>query len=158
MSSKNIVIRNCKSDYSLHGISFGSEMSGGIENVFVQNVVFNKNRQYTLQFKSNKDRGGYIKNIVIKDIEIDSTRDVIYFTNQYHSYEGGNSPSEFKNITIENIKCKSASQAAINMVGLPEMPIRNVTIKDVLVEKSGKPNSINNVENLNLINIDTNLK
>ena len=156
--SKNIVIRNCKSDFSLHGISFGSEMSGGIENVIVENVDFGKNRQYTLQFKSNKDRGGYIRNIVIKNIEIDSTRDVIYFTNQYHSYEGGNSPSEFKNVSIENVNCRIASGAAINMVGLPEMPISNVSIKDLTVKSTGKLNSINNVDKLKLINIKTNFE
>lgn len=75
-----ISIATCKSDYSLHGISFGIEMSGGIENVFVQNIVFGKNRQYAIQLKTNKVRCGYIKNIVIKYIEIDSNRDVIYNT------------------------------------------------------------------------------
>jgi polygalacturonase len=61
-SCKNIVIRNSFSDDCLHGISFGSEISGGIENVYVENLSFKKIRQYGLQIKSNKDRRGYIKN------------------------------------------------------------------------------------------------
>ncbi|MCF6333013.1 MAG: glycoside hydrolase family 28 protein [Draconibacterium sp.] len=154
--SKNIVIRNCKSEICLHGISFGSEMSGGIDNVFVENLTFGKIRQMGIQFKSNKDRGGYIKNILIKNIQIDSVGDAISFTNQYHSYEGGNSPSEFKNITIENINCKVASNRAISIIGLPEMPITNVVLKDISIKNTSEPSEIINVKNMEWENVNLN--
>jgi len=151
---KNIVIRNCVSEDCLHGISFGSEISGGIENIYVENLSYKKIRQYGLQFKSNKDRGGYIKNIVINNVQIDSVQTCISFTNQYHSYSGGNSPSAFENIQIENVKCKVALDKAISMEGLPEMPIKNVTFKKISVEKSKVFSEISNVKNLNWIDVD----
>lgn len=153
-SCKNIVIRNSFSDDCLHGISFGSEISGGIENVYVENLSFKKIRQYGLQFKSNKDRGGYIKNIHVNGIQIDSTETCISFTNQYHSYSGGNSPSLFENIRIENVDCNVAVKMAISMEGLPEMPIRNVELFHVRVFNSNKASVIENVENLVTKNSD----
>jgi polygalacturonase len=151
--SKNIVIRNSFSDDCLHGISFGSELSGGIENVFVENLVFKKVRKYGLQFKSNKDRGGYIKNVVIKGIQIDTTQTCISFTNQYHSYSGGNYPSLFENIRIENMNCKVAHVKAISMQGLPEMPIRNVVLKNVNVKEAGEKSFITYVVDMEWNNI-----
>jgi polygalacturonase len=151
--SKNIVIRNSFSDDCLHGISFGSELSGGIENVFVENLVFKKVRKYGLQFKSNKDRGGYIKNVVIKGIQIDTTQTCISFTNQYHSYSGGNYPSLYENIRIENLSCKVAHVKAISMQGLPEMPIRNVVLKNVNVKEAGEKSFITYVVDMEWNNI-----
>ena len=147
--SKNIVIRNCRSDECLHGISFGSEISGGAENVYAENLKFNKIRSYGLQFKSNKDRGGYIRNIVIKGIQIESTNTCISFTNQYHSYSGGNSPTAFENIYIKNLDCKEAKSKAISIIGLPEMPISNVEFENVTIQKAGENSVITNVKNMN---------
>ncbi len=150
---KNIIIRNCISENCLHGISFGSELSGGIENVFVENLVFKKIRQYGLQFKSNKDRGGYIRNIVLDGITIDTVETCISFTNQYHSYSGGNSPSAFENIRIKNLKCDVALQKAISIEGLPEMPVTNVEFENVSIKSAMKTTEINNVKNITWTNV-----
>jgi polygalacturonase len=146
--SKNIVVRNCSSDECLHGISFGSEISGGVENVYAENLQFKKIRQYGMQFKSNKDRGGFIRNVVLNGIQIESANTCISFTNQYHSYSGGNSPTSFENICIENLDCKEAEAKAISIVGLPEMPITNVELENVTIHKSGETSEITNVKNM----------
>lgn len=152
--SKNIVVRNCRSDECLHGISFGSEISGGAENVYAENLQFNKIRQYGVQFKSNKDRGGYIRNIVLNGIQIESTNTCISFTNQYHSYSGGNSPTAFENIRIENLDCKEAKAKAISIIGLPEMPINNVELENVTIHKAGETSEITNVKNMDWSNVN----
>lgn len=137
-SSKNIVIRNCHAELTLHGIAFGSEMSGGIENVYVQNFTMGVVDQYALQFKANRDRGGYIKNVFIDGVEIDSAKTAIYFTNDYHSYAGGTSPSAFSDIAIENFTCKYVSDMGIDMVGTEENPIHRVLFNQVTVERAEK--------------------
>lgn len=136
--SKNIVIRNCHAELTLHGIAFGSEMSGGIENVYVQNFTMGKVDQYAIQFKANRDRGGYIKNVFIEAVEIDSAKTAVFFTNDYHSYAGGNSPSAFSNIAIRNFSCKYVSDMGIDMVGTEENPIHQVLFKDVILERAEK--------------------
>ncbi|MCG6188053.1 glycoside hydrolase family 28 protein [Maribellus maritimus] len=151
--SKNILIRNCVSENCLHGISFGSELSGGIENVICQNLTFKKVRSYGVQFKSNKDRGGYLKNVILDNIQIDTAETCISFTNQYHSYSGGNNPTAFENILIRNLKCNIAQEKAISMIGLPEMPIQNVKLENVTIQKSGELSVVDNVINMSFINV-----
>jgi polygalacturonase len=147
------VVRNSTSDDCLHGISFGSEISGGIENVYAENLVFKKVREYGLQFKSNKDRGGYIKNIYINGIEIDTAQTGISFTNRYHSYSGGEFPSLFENIRIEKLNCNVATQKAISLEGLVEKPIRNIVFENVKVKSSGEKSVITHVVDLEWNNI-----
>ncbi|MGI0107500.1 glycoside hydrolase family 28 protein [Salinimicrobium sp. WS361] len=60
--SENIVIRNNLLK-GLHGVVIGSEMSAGVQNVYIEN---NKAWGYLkrgIYFKTNPDRGGFIRNI-----------------------------------------------------------------------------------------------
>jgi polygalacturonase len=136
--TRNIVVRNCDAPQVLHGIAFGSEMSGGIENIFVENFTLGKVEGEAIQFKANKDRGGYIRDVFIRNIEVDSVGGhLLYFTNSYHSYRGGNAPSEFYNIYLSNISCNFA-RYAIQLQGLEEMPLHDITIKNVKVAETEK--------------------
>ncbi len=134
--TKNIVVRNCNAPQVLHGIAFGSEMSGGIENIFVENFSLGKVEGEAIQFKANKDRGGYIRNVYIRNIEVDSVGGhLLYFMNSYHSYRGGNAPSEFHNIHLKNISCNYTNYV-IQLQGLEEMPLHHITIEKVKVDKA----------------------
>ncbi len=73
---------------------------------------------------------------------------------QYHSYSGGNSPTTFENIRIENLDCKEAKAKAISIVGLPEMPISNVELENVTIHKAGEMSEITNVKNMNWSNVN----
>ena len=91
--------------------------------------------------------------LIFFTIQIDSVKTCISFTNQYHSYSGGNSPTAFENIQIKNLNCKVSTDQAISMEGLPEMPIKNVELYNVTIESSGEPSSITDVENLKSSNM-----
>lgn len=151
--SKNIVIRNCKAELTLHGIAIGSELSGGVENVYIQNFSITKVDNFALQFKSNQDRGGYIRNVHIDGMDIDTTNTVIYFTNDYHGYSGGNSPTSFEGISIKNLKCNIASEMGIDMVGLNNKPINNIQFENVTIDKTGKGNQVLNVKDVSFKNV-----
>jgi len=131
--TKNIVVRNCTAPQVLHGIAFGSEMSGGIENIFVENFSLGNVEGEAIQFKSNKDRGAFIRDVFIRNVDVNSVRGhLLYFTNSYHSYRGGKSPSEFSNIYLENINCKQTN-FLIQLQGLEEMPLHDISIENVKV-------------------------
>lgn len=151
--SKNIVIRNCLAPEVLHGLAFGSEMSGGIENIFIDNFYMKKVKQYAIQFKANRDRGGYIKNIFIDGIFIDSAKTALFFTNDYHGYSGGNYPSEFHHITIDNVFCSHANGKGIEIMGLKEKPIHNIRIKNFNVLKENSNSSLLNVIDYDFENV-----
>jgi len=70
------VIQHCRM-HSGHGaITFGSIMSGGIRNVYVQHIVMENTHWKTdplniaIRFKANMSRGGFIDNIHIRHIQV----------------------------------------------------------------------------------------
>jgi polygalacturonase len=74
--SQNIVIQNCKM-HSGHGaMTFGSIMSGGIQNIFAQNLVFENSHWKTdplniaIRLKTNMSRGGFLRNLHIRNVSI----------------------------------------------------------------------------------------
>jgi polygalacturonase len=74
--AKNIYIKNCTMQGGHGGITIGSIMSGGVENIYVENIELqNKNwNSYPLnvavRIKSNMNRGGYVRNVHIRNINI----------------------------------------------------------------------------------------
>lgn len=46
---------------------FGSENSGGIENVAISNCVFNGTDR-GIRMKTNRERGGFIRNVLVNNV------------------------------------------------------------------------------------------
>jgi len=67
---ENIVIRNMPSNFG--GIAIGSEIAGGVQNVFFYDCKYESGN--VLYCKSNLDRGGFIKNIYAKNLDIGKAR------------------------------------------------------------------------------------
>ncbi|HEX7643590.1 MAG TPA: glycoside hydrolase family 28 protein [Burkholderiaceae bacterium] len=74
--TKNVVIQHCTM-HSGHGaVTLGSEMAGGIEDVFAQDLVFQNANWATnplnmaIRLKSNMNRGGYLKNFYARNISV----------------------------------------------------------------------------------------
>ncbi|MBG6233991.1 polygalacturonase [Pedobacter sp. CAN_A7] len=68
--SKNIVIQNCTVKNGHQLLALGSELSGGIENVFVNNciVVDGAKLNHLIFIKTNERMGGYVKNIYASNL------------------------------------------------------------------------------------------
>ena len=151
------------------GFVVGSEMSGGVKNVFVSNCTF-MGTDVGLRFKSTRGRGGVVENIFIDNINmINIPNEPLLFDLFY----GGKAPDEltdddkqektdlmpvgiethaFRNIHISNIYCKGAGRAMF-FNGLPEMPIQDVTIKDVIISGSAEGAVISQANGVTMSNI-----
>lgn len=167
--SENITIENCafKSGF---GVAMGSEMSGGVKDVFVRNCTF-ENVYSIASIKAIRGRGAYIKNIhyencslVNHSTEYGDTqyfRGAIYIDGFYGDKEfDADTPTEvnegtpivdeiyFKNITVD-----TTAGNAIYMCGLPEMHFKNIYLENVKAHgKYGM--KVKNIDNLQLINVD----
>lgn len=139
--TRNVVVRNCVLQSKIaNGFCIGSEMSGGVENVWVYNCRMPDVTQ-AITLKANLDRGGFVRNIWVKDIEVDTCRQAaIRMQMDYHSYRGGDFPPDFSGIRIENMNVKQVRDYGWWLVGVPSRPIGNVTFRNVRIEKSGKGN------------------
>ena len=145
--SENITIRNCRFYSECNGLCIGSEMSGGVRNVRMENVEIGKVKN-ALLFKSNLDRGGYIRDVVVKNITIEGVHGaVLRFETNYFGYRGGNSPAQYENFHIAGVKAGKAEGYGIYYDGNEQCPIRNVTVEDFHVESATHPYYLYHTQN-----------
>ncbi|SHN16245.1 glycoside hydrolase family 28 protein [Flavobacterium pectinovorum] len=144
--SQNIVIRNCNFK-GLHGVVLGSEMSAGIQNVYVENCKTVGYLKRGIYIKTNADRGGFIKNIFVRNIQLDEVEDCLYMTANYHG-EGSGYQSDISNIHFSNITCNKASESGIVIQGFPEKKIRNISLKNIEIKSAKNAISNENAENV----------
>ncbi|MDR3652542.1 MAG: glycoside hydrolase family 28 protein [Paludibacter sp.] len=147
-STENIIIRNCVLNSKCNGLCIGSEMSAGVQNVFMENVKV-KNCLSGIYFKSNPDRGGFIRNIWVRNVECDSVRTaLIRFETNYHGSRGGFYPTLFQNFLIENVKGDSSGDCGFYAVGLANHPLKDIQLKNVSLRSCKIPYIMKNVENV----------
>jgi polygalacturonase len=138
--SKNITITDCTFENG-HGLSIGSEIAGGVQNVHAERIHF-KGTDQGIRIKANRDRGNDVSNISYKDITMEDVKTAILITEYYPqpAPEGevasapvGRLTPKFHNITIENVTAKNSGSAGY-MVGLPESPVTDLVLKNVHLE------------------------
>ncbi|MBP4137007.1 glycoside hydrolase family 28 protein [Flavobacterium geliluteum] len=144
--SENIVIRNCNFK-GLHGVVIGSEMSAGVQNVYVENCKTVGYLKRGIYLKTNADRGGFIKNIFVRKIQLDEVEDCIYITANYHG-EGKGHQSEISNVSFSDITCNKASAAGIVIQGFPDKKIQNITLNNIEIKWAKNAISSENAENV----------
>lgn len=70
-TTENVHISNCTFADSIFAcIGIGSETSGGIRNVVIENCKFTAAKTFALYMKSNVGRGAFVENISVNNIEV----------------------------------------------------------------------------------------
>ncbi|MEW6653502.1 MAG: glycoside hydrolase family 28 protein [Bacteroidota bacterium] len=150
-ATENVVIQDCIVYYGHGGFTIGSEMSGGVRNIKVDNCNF-IGTSIGLRFKSTRGRGGVVENIWVSNIFM---KDIITDALSFNMYYGGVSPIDdrpadekvkaakteavnegtpiFRNIYMKNIFCDGAKDAIV-IQGLPEMSIKNIKIENCVMK------------------------
>ncbi|MFR9165752.1 MAG: glycoside hydrolase family 28 protein [Dysgonomonas sp.] len=155
-ATENVIVRNCH--FARWAITIGSEMSGGVRNIFIEDCKIDSCRN-GIYFKSNLDRGGFFENLYMRNIEADICLwGIVNFRTDYHGYRGGNYPTQFRNITIENVKCNRVDSVALMANGVPESKLYNITLRNIDVKQAPKATQMKNVVNLKLENVTVNGK
>lgn len=137
--SKNIVIKNLTVKNGHQLVAVGSELSGGIENVFIDSctVVEGAKLNHLLFIKTNERMGGYVNNIYaanIKSGKIDLgvlgiETDVLYqWRTLVPTYEKRLTP--IKNIYLKNITAGDVKFVS-RILGQKELPVETVWLKRV---------------------------
>lgn len=145
--TENIIIHD-NTVYAAHGgVVIGSEMSGGVRNIYASNCTF-MGTDIGLRFKTTRGRGGIVENIYISDINMTNIpSEGILFDMYYNGKEAAealkNPKAElkpvteetpvFKNFYIRNIICKGAENG-IYMQGLPEMNVQHILIENAVFQ------------------------
>ena len=142
--SRNITITDCDFEHG-HGLSIGSEIAGGVQNVHAERIHF-KGTDQGIRIKSGRDRGNDVSQFSFKDLTMEDVKTAILITEYYpHPAPAGEVPAEpvgrltpkFHDFTIENVKA-TGSDSAGTIVGLPESPVLGLIMKNVhIAAKTG---------------------
>jgi len=157
--TKNLIIRNCTIKNGHQLLAVGSELSGGIENVLIDNCeVLDGAKMYHLVFiKTNERMGGYAKNIYVQNIKgskmdlgiLGIDTDVLYqWKNLVPTVERRLTP--ISDIYLTNVKSKSVKFVS-KIKGEKELPIKNIFLKNVTADTilGNEKNIHENVVNFN---------
>jgi len=136
--SHDITITDCTFLHG-HGLSIGSEIAGGAENIHAERIHFD-GTDNGIRIKANRDRGNDVSDITFRNIEMKNVKNALIISEYYPKVlpESGEAPQpvtrltpHFHNITLENVTADSASAGAI--VGLPESPVLGVILNNVKI-------------------------
>lgn len=132
LPSENVVIRNCTVYHGHGGIVIGSETAGGVRNVYAYGCSF-KGTDRMVRIKTARGRGGAIENLWFTDLRGEEIGEEAIHINAL--YSGTRLPAgivsastpRVRNVSFERIACSSGKGYAVELLGLPEMPIENIS-------------------------------
>jgi polygalacturonase len=135
--SRNITITDCTFMHG-HGLSIGSELSGGAQNIHAERIHFEGTDQ-GIRVKSNRDRGNDVGNFVFRDITMKDVKIAILISEYYPKVlppeneapqPVGRLTPHFHDIVFENVTATGSKTAGV-IIGLPESPVKNVVLNNV---------------------------
>ena len=169
LPTKDVIVKNCVVYHAHGGFVVGSEMSGGVNNMFVSNCTF-IGTDIGLRFKTTRGRGGMVENIYVNNINMKAIpAEAILFDMYYMAKDPvvlagekreppvvemkpvDESTPQFQNFYFRNITCNGAAKG-IFVRGIPEMHIKNILIENAVLQ-ADEGIDIQEASNITLNNI-----
>lgn len=117
------------------GVSIGSEMSGGVSNVTVDNLIVWESRR-GIRIKTAPGRGGYIRNITYRNVTLDNVRVGIMIKTDYNEHpDEGFDPKAMPiiaNISFSGIHGQGV-RVPVRIHGSEDIPVKGVSFQDMSV-------------------------
>jgi len=157
--SQNIVVQGCRMKDGHGGVTIGSEISGGVRNVYAENCKMDSpHLDSAIRIKNNAMRGGLLENIFVRNVQVGQVAmaglSIDFF---YEEGEAGKFTPVVRNVDIRNLTTNKA-QYALYLRGFKGAPIEAVRLTDCDLNGVEKPNVIENVNRLDLHNVRINGK
>jgi len=157
--SENIVIQGCRMRDGHGGITIGSEISGGVRNVFAENCTLDSaNLNIAIRFKNNALRGGQLENFYFRNIQVGQVSDATV-TVDFNYEEGANGPHSprLRHLIIDNLK-SGKSKHALDLQGLTNAHVNDVQLTNCTFDNVSEGNIVKYVDDLSLRNVRINGK
>ncbi|XP_058775290.1 probable polygalacturonase [Vicia villosa] len=139
--SQQIIIRRltCISPYSAM-VALGSEMSGGIQDVRVEDVTA-INTESAVRIKTAVGRGAFVKDIFVKGMNLKTMKYVFWMTGDYKSHpdKGYDSKAlpKISGINYRDVTAKNVTYAA-KLEGISNDPFTGICISNATIEMSAQ--------------------
>jgi polygalacturonase len=152
--TQNVVIRDCKMKDGHGGVVLGSEVTGGIRNVYAERCTMDSPfLERVLRIKTNAQRGGVIENVFMRNITVGQVREaVIKIDFYYEEGDSGGYTPVVRNVNVEDVTC-AKSGFGIWIKAYERSPATNISVRNCTFSDVAEPNVLENVRNLSLINV-----
>ncbi|CAI9781539.1 unnamed protein product [Fraxinus pennsylvanica] len=141
MPTKQLTIRRltCISPYSA-AIALGSEMSGGIQDVRAHEITA-INTESGVRIKTGVGRGGYVKDIYVKGMNLHTMKMVFWMTGNYGSHPDNHydpkALPEIKGINYRDVVAENVSMVA-RFEGISGDPFTGICISNATIGMAKK--------------------
>lgn len=122
--SMNILVENCNFDGG-HGVAMGSEISGCIKNVVIDNCVCGPDNQAPVRFKSQPSRGGIVEDVTFSNMTLNDCGTFLsanMIWRMVEDYPDYNPRTVLRNIKVINVSGTVKNVGEI--LGDPAAPIQ----------------------------------
>lgn len=149
--SQNIVIQGCHMKNGHGGVTIGSEISGGVHNVYARNCQMDSPILYmALRIKNNAARGGLIEKIYLRDVTVGQVAQAPIGIDYYYEEgeKGGHKPI-VRGVAVDNLKSQK-SKYGVYLRGFKNDPIEDISLANCEFNGVTDGNVVENVENISL--------
>ena len=141
-------IRNCLMEFGHGAITLGSEMAGGVTNLTVNRCVFRQtDRGFRIKTRRGRGKDAVIDGVVFENIKMEGVLTPIVMNMWYNCCDPDRN-SEYVwsrktlpiddrtpylgRFTFRNMVCENCEAAACYCDGLPERPIEEITVENIV--------------------------
>ncbi|TWD75179.1 polygalacturonase [Kribbella amoyensis] len=155
--TEDVLIEGCTMRDGHGGVTIGSEMTGGVRNVFVRDCdLSSPNLDIALRFKTNSVRGGFIEQFHAKELRIgqvgSSVIDINFF---YEEGPGHGFNPRVSDLAVTGLTVGTARRS-LNLKGYPDAPISGVRLQHVDFGTTSQPPVVQDVTGLVLTDVTEN--
>jgi len=155
--TENIIVQDCVMKDGHGGITVGSEISGGVRNLFAENCKLDSpNLDHALRVKNNAMRGGLLEDLHFRNLEVGQVAHAV-ITIDFNYEEGakGSFTPVVRNYTVDNLR-SSKSKYALDVQGFPSAPIINLQLRKCTFDNVADGNIVKNVKDATLDDVKIN--
>ena len=155
--SENIVVQGCRMKEGHGGVVVGSEISGGVRNVYAEQCVMDSpNLDRAIRIKTNSVRGGTIENIFVRHVEVGQVAEAVVKINFfYEEGDAGAFTPVVRNVHIADVRC-TKGKFALWVRGYERSPVEDLVLERCTFEGIEESNVMESVKNFSAREVTVN--
>jgi polygalacturonase len=146
---QNVVVENCNFANGHGGITIGSEMTGGVRNVYARDLTMNSaNLQAGHRIKTNTLRGGYVLNTNVYRVTAGTVGGPLLLIQGNYNGQTGDFPPDVDGITLDGWTVDTC-EGIWSIIGASATdPVGTATLENIAITTSTVANSAQYISDL----------
>lgn len=147
--TENVIVRDCIMKDGHGGVTIGSEISGGVRNVFIERCTMDSPQlDRALRFKNNAMRGGLLEHVYMRDCTVGEVVEGVLSIDLYYE-EGDKGPFTpiVRDVELRNVTSRKSGYGLF-MRAYPRSEISDIRIIDCRFDGVAKGNMVEGVQRL----------